>query len=113
MNSPDLSLHPGETVIESWRANRSQGQRAVGGRLHLTTQRLLFVPHVVDSVTGGHRWEVLLSGVSAVDVAPRGWHPFDGSLRRRLRISAEPVVEHFVVPKVDEVAQHIETARHS
>jgi hypothetical protein len=111
MNSSNVSLHPDETMIQSWRANRSQGQRAVGGHLHLTTRRLLFVPHVVDSVTGGHRWEVPLSGVSAVDVAPRGWHPFDGSLRRRLRIGAGSTVEHFVVPKVDGVAGRVEEAR--
>ena len=113
MSSSDVSLHPGESMIHSWRANRSQGQRAVGGHLHLTSQRLLFVPHVLDSATGGHRWEAQLSGVSAVEVAPRGWHPFDGSIRRRLRIGTGPAAEHFVVPKVDDVAQRIEAARHS
>jgi hypothetical protein len=111
MTSSDISLHPGETVIESCRANRSQGQRAVGGRLHLTTHRLLFVPHVVDSATGGHRWETDLTAISTVDVAARGWHPFDGSLRRRLRIATGPGIEHFVVPKVDDVVRHIDAAR--
>ncbi len=50
---PKPELSPNERELETYRANRTQGSRAVGGHLLLTDQRLLFYPHKVDSATGG------------------------------------------------------------
>jgi GRAM domain len=103
---------PGETLLESIGANRTQGGRAVGGHLYLTNHRLVFLPHRFDAATGGHPWEVSLRAVSLADLAPRGSNLFDGSMRRRLRVmTADDGAEHFVVSKPGEVASRIERAK--
>jgi hypothetical protein len=101
----------GETLLDSFRVNRTQGNRAVGGHLYLTSRRLVFLPHWLDASTGGHEWSVALADVSSADVAPRGRGLFDGSMRARLRVTATGGVEHFVVSRVSEVAARIDEAR--
>jgi hypothetical protein len=108
---PQFPMLSGETLLDSLRANRTQGARAVGGRLYLTDHRLVFLPHRFDAGTGGEQWNVLLSAVSLVDVAPRGSSLFDGSLRLRLRVTTMDGVEHFVVSKVEAVVARILKAR--
>jgi hypothetical protein len=103
----DLELRPNEVVSRSIRANRSQGNRAVGGKVHVTNQRVVFVPHAIDKNTGGQSWEVLPQEITAVDVAPRGKNIFNGSIRRRLRITTQSSTEHFVIGNADEVAAEI------
>jgi hypothetical protein len=111
VTGPKISMLPGETLLESIRANRTQGGRAVGGHLYLTDRRLVFLPHRIDAATGGDQWEVSLSAVSLADVAPRGSNFFDGSMRRRLRLTTADSTENFVVSNVGEVASRIEQAR--
>jgi hypothetical protein len=107
VSQPDL--RPGERAIETYRANRSQGLRAVGGHLLLTDQRVVFYPHKFDSAIGGRPWECDLKSISKVSTAPRGRNPFDGSIRRRLQIDGQ-TTELFVVNKVDSVVEAIEEA---
>lgn len=38
---------PGEAVVWKANANWWQGRRALGGRLYLTNERLLFNPHFI------------------------------------------------------------------
>ena len=109
--SPSFSMAPGETLIETIRANRSQGARAVGGQLHLTSTRMVFTPHGLESQIGGRAWQAAWGEVCGVTVAPRGWRPFDGSLARRLRVDTVHGVEHFVVPHVDQVLARVEACR--
>jgi hypothetical protein len=106
-----FQMAAGETLLESFRVNRTQGNRAVGGHLHLTNRRLVFLPHWLDASTGGQEWGVALADVSSADVAPRGRGLFDGSMRARLRVTTARGVEHFVVSRVSEVAARIEEVR--
>jgi hypothetical protein len=69
-------------------ANRTQGKRAVGGGLHVTTQRLLFCPNVIDARLGGKPWSCALSEISSVGVQMRRFslvELFSGGLADRLR----------------------------
>jgi hypothetical protein len=48
------ALHPDETIEHFLLANREQnGRRAVGGRLCITTRRLVFTPNRVDAALAG------------------------------------------------------------
>lgn len=103
-------MHPNERELATYRANRTQGSRAVGGHLLLTDQRLVFLPHRFDSATGGQVWECGLASISEVGMAARGFNPLDGSFRRRLRITSDGVAEFFVVNKCARVVAAIEAA---
>jgi len=95
----------------SIRANQTQGNRAVGGRLHLTPAGLTFEPHAIDSATGGLRWSVPLAAIAEVGEAPRTWHPFDGGLRRRLRVVLrDGHTALFVVPRLADVVARLRAA---
>ena len=105
MKEPEL--HGRELVEWAVRANRSQGNRAVGGRLFLTSERLVFVPNRLDDVLGGESWSRSRQDVDDVAVEPRGLNPLSGALRRRLRIVFPDGVEFFVVPRVAELVQSL------
>jgi hypothetical protein len=90
---PKPALKPDEHEIETYRANRSQGSRAVGGHLLLTDQRVLFYPHKLDSSTGGKSWESALGSIANVGLSERGRNPFDGSMRRRLKIESDGAID--------------------
>jgi hypothetical protein len=107
---PKPTLQPSEREIETYRANRTQGSRAVGGHLLLTNQRVLFYPHKVDSETGGKSWECSLTSISDVGLSARGSNPFNGSMRRRLQIDRAGETEYFVVSKPDVIVAAIRQA---
>jgi hypothetical protein len=96
---PELRLE--EQWVAHHAANRTQSHRAVGGGLHVTTQRLLFRPNAVDAKLGGDAWECLLADVAAVGVEPAHFalaEVFSGGLRSRLAVSLRSGVrELFVV----------------
>ena len=106
----DLVMKSGEHVVNRFWANKTQGTRALGGHLILTNQRLLFKPNKLDSATGGQSWECQLQSISDTAIAPRVHNPFDGSLRRRLAITAGGEVNYFVVWKVSKVISAISGA---
>jgi hypothetical protein len=107
---PKPSLRPDEREIATYRANRSQGSRAVGGHLLLTDQRVLFYPHKLDSSTGGKAWECHLGAITNVGLSERGFNPFDGSMRRRLKIESGGTANFFVVNKAESIAAAIRDA---
>jgi hypothetical protein len=107
---PKPSLRPDEREIATYRANRSQGSRAVGGHLLLTDQRVLFYPHKLDSSTGGKGWECDLGAITNVSLSERGFNPFDGSMRRRLKIERDGSADFFVVNKAESIATAIRDA---
>lgn len=108
MPKPDLK--PDEHEIQTYRANRSQGSRAVGRHLLLTDQRVLFYPHKLDSSTGGKEWERDLVSVTTVGLAEQRFNPFDGSMRRRLKIECDDAADFFVVNKAESIATAIRAA---
>jgi hypothetical protein len=104
---PKPVLKPNEIEIEIFRANRSQGGRAVGGHLLLTDQRLVFYAHKVDSSTGGKNWECPLKSISGVRMSARGLNPLNGSMRRRLQIDCAGATTFFVVNRGDVITAAI------
>jgi hypothetical protein len=107
-----IELQQNELLVTSFRANHTQGRRAVGGSLHLTTQRVVFRPHIIDRATGGTTWEAPLSAITDVSVAPKGGGGnFDGSLRDRLAISTGLDTSLFVVNKLPDVIAKIDFTR--
>jgi hypothetical protein len=103
-------LEPTEREIATYRANRTQGSRAVGGHLLLTNQRVCFYPHKLDDATGGKAWECRLASISQVGLAPLGFNPFNGSLRRRVQIECADATEYFVMSKPSDVIAAIKNA---
>jgi hypothetical protein len=103
-------LEPGETEVWRKRANRTQGWRALGGRIVLTDRRLLFEPHALDRNTGGRGLALPLAEIRGVSVAPRTWHPLNGGMRKRLAVETADGTELFVVNGVDEVARRVADA---
>lgn len=60
-------LKAGETILWSARSNMMQWRvRAVGGRLYLTDQRLVFGRSRIESLLGGREWSVELCGIAYV-----------------------------------------------
>lgn len=73
---------------DSWsvRANMTQGWRAVGGKLAVDDGRIGFAPHGFDRSTGGRSFDRPLVDLDSIDLVPRTLHPFNGGLRKRLRL---------------------------
>ncbi|MFC6013473.1 hypothetical protein [Nocardia lasii] len=105
------ALDASEHVVWEQLANRTQGRRAVGGRLHLTETRLLFVPNHLDAATGGKRWETRVSEVRGIGKEAPDGGLFSGGLRTRLRLDTDKGTELFVIGEIDEVIARLEAAR--
>jgi hypothetical protein len=111
---PLPKLQAGETIRETWMVNRTQGFRAVGGRLYLTDRRLAFVPHVVDSFFHADPRSLDLDKITAVTTEPGEVafaHLFDGGLRDRLRIEStgsEP--DFYVINNLEKVMETLSAA---
>lgn len=86
--------------------------RAVGGKLHVTDQRLVFLPQGFDKSLAGKDWSAALSSIREVGEAPMNpRHFFGGGLRKRLRVSlADGGEELFVVGKLGEVVEELRQA---
>jgi hypothetical protein len=110
VRGPDLGQ--AETVVWNRAANRSQSTgRAVGGRLYLTQERLVFEPNRVDAATGGDSWQAPLGALAAVSAQPPDGRALSGGLRTRLRLDlSDGNIELFVVNRLDEVVQTIRAA---
>ena len=105
-------LRQGESVEESVFANRVQGGRAIGGKLFITNDRLLFVPHRIDKLLGGEVVAIELARTASIEAAVPDGSFFTGGHRRRLEVrNREGRAEMFVVNHVDAVAQRIDAIR--
>lgn len=104
---------PGEAVESSWYANflRTDG-RPLGGKLYLTTGRLLFCPHLIDSVLGGQPWAIDLAAIYSVErVRPGKTESYGGGSKERLRIVFEDDSEAiFVLSDLATATDAIDTA---
>ena len=111
---------PGEVIRWSAMANRTQGDptrgvpRAVGGKLFLTNQRVLFTPHRLDYLFAGEKWEAAVADIQQVDKEPHDRRPssatlFSGALRDRLRLTfKDGSVALFVVNNLDDALAHFQ-----
>jgi hypothetical protein len=99
---------PGERLDGEYQANHLQGSRGRGGRLLITSERLVFIAVAGSRARGAKDWQIEFRDVLKADVAPRGYALWDGSLRRRLRIfDSSGLVEYFVVWRPKELAKAI------
>ncbi|WP_139794834.1 hypothetical protein [Saccharomonospora piscinae] len=78
----------GERVFARYPANRRQGaNNAVGGLLWLTSHRVLFTSHALDSRLGGKNWSTSRDNVVSADVVGLNLlEILGGGLRRRLKL---------------------------
>jgi hypothetical protein len=95
-------------------ANMTQGSRAVGGKLRLDGTTLLFQPHALERMLRGATFARELVHVTGIDIAPQTGHPFNGGLRKRLRLQfADGTEALFVVNRPTDVGHAIAAAAHS
>lgn len=95
---------------DAWqvRANMTQGETAVGGRLAVADGRLTFTPHGLDRSICGTVFDVLLTDIVSIDTAPRTFDPFNGGMRKRLCLRLVDGVEAlFVVNRLVKVGQRV------
>jgi hypothetical protein len=86
------------------RANRTQGNRAVGGHLVISPARIAFEPNRYDRERGGEPWSTSLADVVAIGKKRRTWNPSDGGIRTRLELEMrDGHSELFVVAHLDKV----------
>jgi hypothetical protein len=109
------TLKGGETVQLAYPANYTQNQwRAVGGKLFITTQRVIFLPHVFDDLLGGKSIELSLESIVDLFVRERSLsfkELFSGGLVDRLGIRLNNGQEFlFVVWHVQETMMAIDAA---
>jgi hypothetical protein len=100
MVNRDLTLRAGEYKVSTFFANHVQGDQGYGGRLSITSERLVFIPMAGSQANGGSRSEFDVRQLLVAEVASRGSGPRAGagSFRRRLRVrTLSGDAEYFVV----------------
>ncbi|MGC5258063.1 hypothetical protein ACPXCG_17095 [Gordonia sp. DT218] len=102
---------PDERILLKYASNHTQSRRrAVGGRLFVTSDRIVFLPHRLDALTGGRQWAAMVEQVVRVSVEPKGGDTFGGGLRDRLRVDTDTGCALFVVNKVAQVRSEMAAA---
>ncbi len=113
VKQPKSPLQPGETLGHRWAANHTQSsQRATGGHLYLTDQRLLFEPHGFDASLGGDAVSLPLRDLTDVSRTGRDLrHFFGGGLRPRLAVTTQRRTHLFVVNGMRAKIEQIQEGR--
>ncbi|MBM3665725.1 MAG: PH domain-containing protein [Actinobacteria bacterium] len=95
-------LRPEETVLKKTSTDLNNGWLGRHGQLHLTDERLLFVPTPLDHVLGAKRHEIPLNDIRAVERWPLspGEVP-RGAKRPRLFIDTATTRYIFLAPDLD------------
>ncbi len=100
-----------------WRraANHEQSGIARGGRLFLTSRRLIFAPNRLDFRMGGQDWEAPLDLVNDIEVADRALREMmGGGMRRRLRVILSGGSEElFVINDAEKAAETLRQLLHN
>ncbi len=67
---------PEEEVIDAFYANYVRdGGRPLGGKLYVTSERLLFGPHLIDAALGGSRRMISRQEIDGVEQSEEGRSP--------------------------------------
>ena len=107
----ELGLEAEETVVMTIPANNTQGSLARGGRLWLTTRRLIFMPLTIEKTLRASSVNISLSQITGVGKVIAGSRPdagFSGGVVDRLQVNVADGSEYlFVVDKPDSVASKI------
>lgn len=110
---------PSEEVTDGFYANYlREGKRPLGGKLYVTSQRLLFCPHLLDAFFGGSRAMIPLDDVEEVTIFDPDEHAdsadeiVGGGTQRRLRIQRTGgETTFFVLNNLDTAATTVEAAK--
>jgi hypothetical protein len=90
-----IDLLPGETLLFQTRANHFKGFEAVGGKLSLTDQRLVFKSHALNIQS--HTLTIPLQNIGQVERYKNA-----GLINNGLKVTVEGKTEKFVVDKAAE-----------
>ena len=100
-----FSLPDGETLLEKYPANYfGNRDRPLGGRLYLTDQRVVFLPHRLDSLLGGSSTDIPFESINGVyrETAEDRDNP-ESSIPDRLEIVEMSGIRHlFVLSDLDD-----------
>jgi len=97
-------------MIDSWGGNKAVGSWGYGGTLWLTTRRLVFANHALDSkLMGTLVWTCDLTDITEVSVAPRAFKPMT-AWRRRLAVRHVGGTDFFILNRVRTAASVIGNA---
>lgn len=106
---PRPELAADERIIWTKVANRVAGKRVLGGRLFVTSSRLIFVPHRLDAAFPGSPWSIERGDVEAFRAEyqpPIG--AFNWGLRKRLIVELRAGDdEAFVVWRTENCAREL------
>lgn len=108
-----FSATPGESVTASFYTNYlREDARPLGGKLYVTSERLLFCPHRIDQFFGGDRAEFALDAIANVEcVTPDTNAKYGGGPSERLRIEFVGEREAiFVLSDLENAVQAIDDA---
>ncbi len=84
-----------EEVLDAFYANYLRGEaRPLGGKLYVTTERILFCPHLIDAYFGGSRRMIAREEIDRVERTTAG-----GSDRLVVHLADEPV--RFVINDIE------------
>ena len=102
-------LQKSERLLWSVAANHDQADRAIGGKLFVTSRRLVFTANRIEARMRGIDWEAPLETFRDCGVADRDLKKtLAGGMRRRLRlVLADGSEELFVVKDAEEAAKEI------
>lgn len=93
---------PGELVRKHTGADLQNGWLGRHGQLHLTDDRLVFVPTPLDRVLGGKRHQVVLDELAEIERHPvRPGEMGAGGKRPRMLLHAPECVYEMMVPDLD------------
>ena len=103
-----FELQTNEELVSEAAANLKRGIEFAGGRLTITTQRLIFEAHALNIQQQAA--EILLKSIA--DIEPG--NSLLGMLRNRLKVRTNSGIEYdFVVSRSDEIADLIQQLRDS
>lgn len=111
------SLGEGEELIVKYPTNYFyRDSRPLGGRLYLTDQRLVFLPHFLDALLGGDRTSIDLDDIAEVREETPDDRP-EGRSRRvppRLQVDTRDGESHlFVIDGIEAAIERVNEQRGS
>jgi hypothetical protein len=99
-------LHRGEVVRWNKPAGQTVGPAVAAGRIYVTDRRFIFCPN-----PWSHRFDAVrfpLDAIQSIDIIARTGQPYNGGLRRRMRVRLTTGAEYlFWTKRVDQRAEEI------
>lgn len=93
-----IDLAPDEEIRLTRLAALSEGRTAKGGRLYVTTDRVVFRPSLRSRLVGVAAFAIQRSAIDAVHVEPRRSGLFTGGFRHRIVVRLDDGTQrHFAV----------------